>query len=201
MMDCKKALQETEGDLEKAVDLLRSRGAAKAAKRGDRSANEGTVGGYIHHNGKVGVMVQLSCETDFVAKTDDFLGLARDLAMHIASAAPLAVSTDDLPEAEVERERQVYLAQVAEEGKAPEKAWPKIIEGKLGKWMKEICLLEQQSVIESDKTVDQIRAEVAKAVGASVEVTGFVRFERGEGIEKPQSEDFADEVAKMAKGE
>ena len=117
IMDCKNALQEADGDSEKAIDLLRTRGAAKAAKRAGRKASEGTIGTYVHHNGKVAVLMELNSETDFVAKNPEFQQLARDLAMHIASAAPLAVSAENVPAADVERERQVYLAQVAEEGK------------------------------------------------------------------------------------
>ena len=178
MMDCKKALQETGGDMEKAVDFLRSRGAAKAAKREGKSANEGTIGMYVHHNGKVGVMVELNCETDFVANTDDFKDLARDLAMHIASTDPVAVSPDDIDEAEVERERAVYLEQVAEEGK-PENIREKIVEGKLKKWFKDVALLEQPFVKDPDKTIDQLVTQVSATVGEKIEVARFCRFEIG----------------------
>ena len=142
MMDCKRALEETGGDMEAAIDLLRAKGAAKAAKREGKAANEGAIGTYIHHSGKVGVMVELNCETDFVANTDDFQGLARDVAMHIAAAKPLAVSTDSIAPEDIERERAVYLAQLEEEGK-PEAIREKIVEGKLKKWFKETALLEQ----------------------------------------------------------
>jgi elongation factor Ts len=178
MMDCKKALQETDGDLEKAVDFLRSRGAAKAAKREAKSANEGTIGTYIHHNGKVGVMVQVNCETDFVAKTDDFLQLAKDLAMHIASAAPLALSIDDLPQEDIEREKNVYLAQVAEEGK-PEQIREKIVEGKLRKWFEDVALLEQPFVKDTDRKVGQLITEVSARTGEKIEVARFARFQIG----------------------
>ncbi len=175
MMDCKKALEETSGDMEKAIDLLRTRGAAKAAKRAERSADEGTIGTYVHHNGKVGVMVELNCETDFVAKNDEFLQLARDLAMHVASTAPLAVSASDIPEAEVARERAVYEAQVAEEGK-PENIRDKIVEGKLKKWFKEQALLEQPFVKDPDKTVEQLVTEVSAKTGEKITVSRFSRF-------------------------
>lgn len=180
MMDCKKALEETSGDMEKAIDLLRSKGAAKAAKRAEKSANEGTIGTYVHHNGKVGVMVELNCETDFVAKNDEFLQLARDLAMHVASSAPLAVSAEDIPAEEVERERAVYAAQVAEEGK-PENIRDKIVEGKLKKWYQEQALLEQPFVKDPDKTVDQLVTEVSAKTGEKITVGRFARFQVGAG--------------------
>jgi len=179
MMDCKKALQETDGDMEKAIDLLRTRGAAKAAKREGRTANEGTIAQYLHHSGTVGAMVEVNCETDFVANTDDVQELARDLAMHVAAARPVAVRSEDLPEVEVERERNVYLEQVRAEGK-PEHIQEKIVEGKLGKWFKEVALLDQPFVKDTDKTVDQLVTEVSAKVGEKVEVARFVRFEVGE---------------------
>jgi elongation factor Ts len=180
MMDCKRALEETGGDLEKAIDLLRTRGAAKAAKREGKSANEGFIGSYVHHNGKVGVMVELNCETDFVANTDDFQELARNIALHVASSAPLAVSTDDIPDDQVERERTVYLQQVAEEGK-PEHIREKIVEGKLGKWFKEVALLEQPYVKDPDLTIDQLITRVSAKTGEKIEVARFARFEVGAG--------------------
>ncbi len=178
MMDCKKALEETGGDIEKAIDLLRTRGAAKAAKREGKSANEGTIGTYVHHNGKVGVMVEINCETDFVANTDDFKELARDLAMHIASSAPTAVSVDEIPAADVERERNVYMEQVKAEGK-PEHIQSKIVEGKLGKWYQDVALLEQPYVKDTDMTVEELVTEVSARVGEKIEVARFTRFEIG----------------------
>jgi elongation factor Ts len=179
MMDCKKALEETSGDMEAAIDLLRSRGAAKAAKREDKSANEGAIGTYVHHSGKVGVMVELNCETDFVANTDDFKGLASDLAMHIAATRPLAVSTDSIPAEEIERERAVYAAQVEEEGK-PENIREKIVEGKLGKWFKDVALLEQPFVKNPDKTIGDLVTEVSAKTGEKIEVAQFARFSIGD---------------------
>jgi elongation factor Ts len=179
MMDCKAALQECAGDMEKAIDLLRSKGAAKAAKRAERKASEGTIGTYVHHNHKVAVMVELNCETDFVAKNADFKELAKDLAMHIASAAPLAVSASDIPEAEVERERQVYMAQVAEEGK-PEAIRPKIVEGKLQKWFKDSTLMEQQFVKDPERTIKELVEAVSAKTGEKVSVARFVRFQVGQ---------------------
>ena len=178
MMDCKAALQETGGDMEKAIDLLRSKGAAKAAKRAERKASEGAIGTYVHHNGKVAVMVELNSETDFVAKNPEFRELARDLAMHIASAGPIAVSASDIPEADVERERQVYIAQVAEEGK-PENIRGKIVEGKLQKWYKESTLLEQQFVKDPERTIKDLIDGLSAKTGEKISVARFVRFQVG----------------------
>ena len=179
MMDCKKALEETNGDMEKAVDLLRSKGAAKAAKREGKSANEGAIGTYVHHSGKVGVMVELNCETDFVANTEDFQQLARDLAMHIAAAKPLAVSASDIPADEVARERAVYAAQVAEEGK-PEQIREKIVEGKLAKWFKDVALMEQPFVKDPDRTVADLVTGVSAKTGEKIDVARFARFAIGD---------------------
>ena len=179
MMDCKGALQETGGDMEKAIDLLRSKGAAKAAKRAERKASEGTIGTYIHHNHKVGVMIELNSETDFVAKNPEFKELARDLAMHIASTAPLAVSSADIPAADVERERQVYMAQVAEEGK-PENIRAKIVEGKLQKWFKDSTLLEQPFVKDPERTIKDLIDGISAKTGEKVSVARFVRFQVGQ---------------------
>jgi elongation factor Ts len=178
MMDCKRALQETNGDMEAAIDLLRAKGAAKAAKRAARSANEGTIGSYLHFGGKVGVMVELNCETDFVAKTDDFLALAKDLAMHIAAASPLAVNPEDIPEAEVEREKAVFLEQVRNEGK-PDHIAEKIVEGKLRKYFEESSLLKQPFVKDPDKSVEDLITEVSAKTGEKIEVARFARFQVG----------------------
>lgn len=179
MMDCKKALTETGGDIEKAVDLLRAKGAAKAAKRADKSANEGTIGSYVHFDDKTAVIVELNCETDFVANTDDFKGLAKDLALHIASTAPLAVSKDEIPTDVVERERGVFLETVKEEGK-PEAMWEKIVEGKLQKFFKESTLLAQPFVKDQDKTIEELITEVSVKTGEKIEVARFARFKVGE---------------------
>ncbi|HSM06157.1 MAG TPA: translation elongation factor Ts [Longimicrobiales bacterium] len=179
MMDCKRALEETGGDMEAAIDILRAKGAAKAAKREGKSANEGAIGTYIHHSGRVGVMVELNCETDFVANTDDFQQLARDVAMHIAAAKPLSVSADDVPQEDVERERAVYLAQLEEEGK-PAEIREKIVEGKLKKWFKETALLEQPFVKDPDQTVSQLITAVSAKTGEKIEVSRFARFAIGE---------------------
>jgi elongation factor Ts len=288
LSDCKSALQEAEGDMEKAVEVILKKGLAKSAKRAGKVASEGLVSAQVAADGKSAVIVEVNIQTDFAARNPDFVAFvdrvlevasgakdgadlgaepfpggsdtveetrkalvgklgenitvrrwerlavagpgkvisyvhmggkvgvllavateaadraevaefADNTAMQAAAMAPLYLDKASVPEADQAKQGEIFQAQLAEEGK-PEKAWPKIIEGKLGKWMKETCLLEQQSVIVSDKTVDQLRAELGKTVGADVQVTGFVRFERGEGIEKPQGPDFADEVAQMAKG-
>ena len=181
MMECKQALQETDGDAEKAIDLLRKRGQAKAAKRGERAAAEGTIGHYVHFNGKVGSLVEIDCETDFVAKNDDFVNFAREIAVHIASAAPRYVSEEDVPGDERERERAIFEAQ-ADESKPPE-VRQKIAEGRLRKWLAEVVLLNQPHV-NADKhdgrTVDQLRAELSARVGENIVIRRFTRFAVGE---------------------
>jgi elongation factor Ts len=179
MMDCKKALQETEGDVEKAIDLLRAKGAAKAAKRADKSANEGVIGTYIHHDGRTAVLVEINCETDFVANTDDFKALARDIAMHIASTAPLAVSPEEIPEEVVARERAIFMEQVKGEGK-PEHIAGKIVEGKLQKFFKESALLAQPFVKDPDQTIQELITEVSARTGEKIEVARFARMKVGE---------------------
>lgn len=179
MMDCKKALTETGGDMEKAIDLLRAKGAAKAAKRAEKSANEGTIGSYIHFDNKTAVIVELNCETDFVANTDDFKQLARDLAMHIASTDPVSISPDQIPEDVVNRERAVYLEQAKEEGK-PEEIAEKMVEGRLKKFFKESTLLAQPFVKNPDQTIEELITDVSSTVGEKVEVARFARMKVGE---------------------
>jgi len=180
MMDCKKALQETDSDVEAAVDFLRAKGSAKAAKRAAKSANEGTIGSYIHFGGKIGVMVELNCETDFVAKTEEFVELAKDLAMHIAAANPLVVSPDDISPEVVERERGIFLEQVKAEGK-PEHIAEKIVEGKLRKFFEESSLLKQPFVKDPQKSVEQLITEVSAKTGEKIEVARFSRLQVGAG--------------------
>jgi elongation factor Ts len=180
MMDCKKALTEADGDLDKAVDILRARGAAKAAKRAEKSANEGIIGSYIHHDNRTAVIIELNCETDFVANTDQFKALARDLAMHVASTSPLAISPDQIDPAVVEHEREVYRQQVKEEGK-PEHIAEKIVEGKVQKFFKESALLAQPFVKDPDKTIEQLITEVSSQTGEKIQVVRFARFKVGEG--------------------
>ena len=179
MMDCKNILVETGGDLEEAIDLLRARGAAKAAKRAEKSANEGTIGSYVHFDNRTAVIVELNCETDFVANTDDFRGLAKSIALHIASTAPLSISPEDVPEDVVARERKVYEEQVKEEGK-PDHIASKIIEGKLKKFFKESTLLAQPFVKNPDQTVGELITEISAKTGEKIEVARFMRFKVGE---------------------
>ncbi|MGH7544710.1 MAG: translation elongation factor Ts [Gemmatimonadota bacterium] len=179
IMDVKRALQESGGDVEKAVDLLRQKGAAKAARLGGREAREGIVEAYIHHNGRVGVLLELNCETDFVARTDDFKTLARELALQIASTAPVAVHPDDVPADLIERERAIYEAQAREEGKPPAVV-PKIVEGKLKKFYQEQTLLEQAYVRDPERRVRQLIEEVQAKLGERIAVRRFVRYEVGE---------------------
>ncbi len=178
MMDCKKALQQAAGDIEAAIDLLRSKGEAKAAKRAGRSANEGTVASYIHHGGRIGVLVELNCETDFVANTDDFTVLARDLAMHVAAADPIAVETGDVDPAVVEREESVFTEQAAREGK-PQHIRERIVQGKLGKFYRERVLLEQAYIKDPDRTVGDLITEVSARTGEKIRVARFSRFQVG----------------------
>jgi elongation factor Ts len=179
MMDCKKALQETNGDLEKAVDWLRKKGALKAAKREGRTTSEGRVGSYIHMTGKIGVLVELKCESDFVAKTDQFAELLKDLCMQVAASAPRWVTPDDVPQDVIEKEKEIYMVQAKEAGK-PEKMLEKIAEGKLRKFYSENCLLEQVFVKDTDKTVSQLIKEKIAQLGENITVARFVRFQLGQ---------------------
>ena len=178
MMDCKKALEETGGDVEKAVDLLRKKGAAKADKRAGREASEGLIGCYVHHDGAIGVLVELNCETDFVARTEDFKTLAKELAVHVAATKPLAVRIEDLPAELVAREKQVYEAQVAEQ-KKPQAIRAKIVDGMLKKFYEENVLLEQKFVKDDKRTVGELVKELSSKTGENVQVRRFVRFELG----------------------
>ncbi len=178
MMDCKRALEATGADIEAAIDLLRSKGEAKAAKRAARAANEGTVTSYIHHGGRIGVLVELNCETDFVANTDGFQTLARDIAMHVAASDPIAVATEDLDASVVERERKVFMGQVALEGK-PEHIRDRIVDGKLAKFYRERVLLEQAYVKDPDRSVGELITEVSARTGEKIRVARFSRFQVG----------------------
>jgi elongation factor Ts len=181
MMECKKALTQTQGDMEAAIDHLRSTGAAKAAKRAGREASEGAVGSYVHTGGRIGVLVEVNCETDFVARNDSFQSLIRDLAMHIAAANPLAVQADDLPAEAVERERAIYVEQVRNEGK-PEQLWDKIVDGKMKRFFQENTLLEQPFVKDPEKykTVRALIDEASARTGENIVVRRFVRYAVGE---------------------
>ena len=195
MMDCKKALSETGGDMEKAIDFLREKGLAAAAKKAGRIAAEGLVESYIHGGGRIGVLVEVNCETDFVAKTDDFKSLCRDIAMQIAAAKPEYVRKEEVPAEQLNHEREVLRAQALNEGK-PEKIVDKMVEGRIEKYYKEVCLMEQPFIKDNDMTIaDLITAKIAK-IGENISVRRFARFEVGEGIEKKE-ENFAAEVAAM----
>jgi elongation factor Ts len=179
MMECKKALEETAGDMEKAVEYLRKKGIAKAEKRSGRTTSEGVITSYIHPPGKIGVLVELNCETDFVARTDDFKTLAREVAMHIASAAPLAVDKDGVPADAVDRERRIAEEQVRASGK-PDHLVSKIVEGKLEAFYKQVALLSQPWIREDKKTIGELIKEASSKLGENVQVRRFVRFQMGE---------------------
>lgn len=178
MMDCKAALEEAGGDLEKAIDVLRKKGIAKAAKKAGRDTTEGLVESYIHGGGRVGVLVEVNCETDFVARNEGFQALVKDIAMHIAAANPLAVSSDAIDAAVIEKEREIYTEQVKAEGK-PEAMIAKIVDGKLAKFRKESALLDQEFIKNPQITVgDHLKESIAK-IGENIVISRFVRFERG----------------------
>ena len=180
MMDCKAALQEAGGDFDKAIEILRVKGQAQAAKRGERTASEGVVESYIHATSKIGVLVEVDCETDFVAKNDDFKGFAREVALHIAAAAPLYVSEEDVPADDRERELRIFEEQAADK---PENVRPKIAEGRLRKWLEEVVLLKQSHVNKDkygDATIEELRAQTAAKTGENVVIRRFERFAVGE---------------------
>ncbi|MDE0475074.1 MAG: translation elongation factor Ts [Gammaproteobacteria bacterium] len=179
MMDCKRALEETGGDLEAAVDLLRARGAAKVSKRAGRDTNQGTIGSYVHFDRRVGVIVEVNCETDFVANTDDFRALAKDIALHIASQDPIAVRAEDLPQDVVEREKAVYREQVRAQGK-PERIQDMIVEGKLKAFYKDQVLLEQPFIKDTARTIGELVTEVSAKTGEKIAVARFSRFAVGQ---------------------
>jgi elongation factor Ts len=179
IMDCKEALTECDGDLEKAVDFLRKKGLATAAKRAGRVLSEGVVQSYIHMDGKLGVMVEVNCETDFVAKNEDFKVFAKNIAMHIAATNPVAIKPEDVPEAILAREKEIYRAQVLEMGK-PEHIADKIVDGKMQKFFKESCLLNQDYVRDPDITVSDVLNELIAKIGENITVRRFVRFKIGE---------------------
>jgi elongation factor Ts len=179
MMDCKKALEETNGDMEAAIELLRKSGAAKAEKRVGRTASEGLIGSYIHHNGKIGVLVEVNCETDFVARTDDFRNLVKSIAEHIAAAAPIAVDKDQIPADKIETERRIFTEQVKASG-TPANLVDKIVEGKIEAYYKDVCLLYQPWVRDDKKTVGDLVKEMSGKTGENIQVRRFTRFMMGE---------------------
>lgn len=179
MMECKEALKEANGDFEKAVDYLRKKGMSAATKRSSKAAKDGTIAQYIHMGGKIGVLVELNCETDFVAKTEAFQTLARDLAMHVAASNPLYVRPEEIPAEALEREKEIYRSQLVAE-KKPEKIWDKIIEGKLRKYYEEVCLLQQKFIKNPDITVETLVNEMIAKTGENITVRRFARFQLGE---------------------
>ncbi|MBP8980101.1 MAG: translation elongation factor Ts [Syntrophobacterales bacterium] len=179
MMECKEALKEANGDFEKAVDYLRKKGMSAATKRSSKAAKDGTIAQYIHMGGKIGVLVELNCETDFVAKTEAFQTLARDLAMHVAASNPLYVRPEEIPAEALEREKEIYRSQLVAE-KKPEKIWDKIIEGKLRKFYEEVCLLQQKFIKNPDITVETLVNEMIAKTGENITVRRFARFQLGE---------------------
>lgn len=178
MMDCKKALDETDGDMEKAVDLLRQKGLAVAAKRAGRATSEGTIECYIHAGGKIAAMVELSCESDFVAKTDGFKEFARELALHVAASNPVALTREEVPEDIITREKQIYIEQANDSGK-PANIVEKMVEGKMEKFLKEICLLDQKFVKDPDVTIQEMITQLIGKMGEAISIKRFSRFQVG----------------------
>lgn len=182
MMDCKEALTAEKGDFEKAIDFLRKKGMSAATKRSSKAAKDGTVASYIHMGGKIGVMVELNCETDFVAKTDDFQTLARDIAMHVAASNPRYIRSEEISVEALEREKDIYRSQLAEE-KKPEKIWEKIMEGKLKKYYEEVCLLNQKFIKNTDVTVETLVNNMIAKTGENIVIRRFSRFQLGEELQ------------------
>lgn len=197
VVDCAKALDEAGGDAEQALIVLQKKGILKAQARGYREALEGIVHSYVHGEGRIGVLVEVNCQTDFVARTQDFRQFADDVAMQVAAMSPRWISSEEVPRDEVERQAEIFTEQLRRDGK-PEKAWAKIVEGKLHKWYEETCLLDQESVVHPGKTVDRLRLELSARTGESVQVRRFARFEVGEGAARQARESYADEVARLS---
>jgi elongation factor Ts len=200
MADCKKALTEVGGDMDKAIDYLRAKGLAKAAKKAGREATEGAVVSYIHAGGRIGVLVEINCETDFVARNEDFIAFTKDVAMQIAAMGPAYVRKEEVPADAIEKEKAVLIAKAKEDPKMagkPDAMLAKITEGQITKWMKEICLLDQPFVKNPDQTIEALQQALVAKIGENIKIRRFVRFELGEGLEKKKS-DFAAEVAAQA---
>ena len=197
MLDCKKALEQNGGDMDKAADWLREQGIAKAAKKQSRIAAEGSVFLYNHMNGKIGVMLELNCESDFVAKNEDFQTLGHDICLHIAANAPKYVRREEVDSADLEKEREILRAQVINEGK-PEAMADKIVDGKIKKFYKDVCLVEQDFVKNPDITIEQLINDAILKIGEKITIRRFARFVMGEGLEK-KNENFAEEIDKQMK--
>ncbi len=183
MMDCKKALVESGGDFEKAEEWLRQKGLSAAAKKSTRVASEGAIGSYVHMGGKIGVLVEVNCETDFVARNEVFQQFVKDVAMQVAATAPIYLRREEVPAAVIDKEKSIYREQLREQGK-PEKVWDKIIEGKLDKFFKDICLVDQAFVKDPDKSISQLTTEMVAKIGENIQISRFVRYQLGEGQEK-----------------
>ena len=197
MMDCKNALVETGGDMEKAIEVLRTRGLAQATKKASRVASEGLVSSYIHMGGRIGVLLEINCETDFVAKTEEFKSLCHDIAMQIAASKPEYIRREEVPQNTIESEKRILRQQALNEGK-PEKIVDKMVEGRIEKYYKEACLLEQPFIKDTDKTVQDLLHDKIMKLGENISVRRFVRYEVGEGLAKKE-ENFVDEVMSQIK--
>lgn len=197
MMDCKKALTESNGDMEKAIELLREKGLAAAAKKAGRIASEGIVDAYIHGGGRIGVLIEVNSETDFVAKNEEFRQFVRDMAMQVAASNPLYVKREEVDPQLIEKEREIYKAQALNEGK-PEKIIEKMVEGRVEKYYKEICLLEQPFIKDTDRTVQEVLNGMIAKIGENISIRRFVRFEKGEGLAKKE-DNFVEEVMSQMK--
>ncbi|MBI2604587.1 MAG: translation elongation factor Ts [Deltaproteobacteria bacterium] len=191
MMDCKKALTETSGDFEKAVEFLRKKGLSSAAKKAGRTASEGLISSYIHAGGKIGVLVEINCETDFVARNEQFQAFVRDVAMHIAAANPRYVRPDEVPDAVIDKEREIFLAQLKQDPKnvsKPPQVMEKIIAGKARKFLDEVCLVNQAYVKDPGKTIAQLTTEVIAKIGENIVIRRFTRFQLGEGLRSGEAQ-------------
>jgi elongation factor Ts len=196
MMDCKNALVEASGDVEKALEIIQKKGLAKAVKKAGRVASEGVIQSYVHAGGRIGVLLEVNCETDFASRNDEFKKFVDELAMQIVGMNAQYVRKEEIPATAVAKQKEIFEGQLKEEGK-PQQAWPKIMEGKVNKWMSEICLIDQESFTNPGKTIEQLRNELVAKIGENITIRRFVRWELGEGIEKVK-EDYAAEVAKLA---
>lgn len=193
MMDCKKALTESDGNIDKAIEILREKGMAAAAKRAGRIASQGIVESYVHLGGQIGVLLEVNCETDFVARSDDFKEFVHNVAMQIAAAKPLYLSKEEVPASEIEKEKEILRIQATNEAPKPQHIIDKMVEGRISKYYKEVCLLEQSYVKDSDKSITQLLNETISKIGEKITIRRFTRYEVGEGLEK-REDNFADEV-------
>ncbi len=198
MQDCQKALAESNGDMEKAVAYLREKGIASVAKKASRIAGEGVVASYIHMGGKIGVLVEVNCETDFVAKSEEFNLLVKDIAMQIAASKPEFVRIEEVPQENIEKEKEILIAQAKNEGK-PQNIAEKMVEGRIKKYYKDVCLMEQDFVKDPSKTITDLITEATLKIGEKISIRRFVRYEMGEGLEK-RKDNFAEEVMSQMNG-